>query len=166
VARLREAELPPYVVEVVEAKEFKRQVADLLELFTFYVDLFYLIGGTMCLLIIANTATLNLLERETELATLKTLGASDRQLAGMVALENLLLGTLAGLVGIILTFPVTEYLLGKFTGSLFYVPLAIPTGLCLAFFGLVVLMSILATLPAYLRLRSFDLADAVRSVER
>ena len=151
-------QLPPYVVEVVEAREFERQVSDLMDLFTFYVNLFYLIGGVMCLLIIANTATLNLLERESELATLKTLGAPSALLGRVVALENVALGLVAGAVGILLTFPVTDYLLNKFTGDLFYVPLAMPLGLCLAFYLLVVLLSLLATLPAYLRLRSFDLA--------
>ena len=158
--------LPPYVVEVVEAREFERQVTDLMDLFTFYVNLFYLIGGVMCLLIIANTATLNLLERESELATLKTLGASSTLLGQVVAIENIALGMAAGALGIALTFPVTDYLLAKFTGELFYVPLAMPMGLCLAFYLLVVLLSLLATLPAYLRLRSFDLAGAVRSIER
>ena len=159
-------QLPPYVVEVVEAREFEQQVSDLMDLFTFYVNLFYLIGGVMCLLIIANTATMNLLERESELATLKTLGAPSTLLGQVVALENVSLGLIAGAVGIALTFPITDYLLTKFTGELFYVPLAMPLGLGLAFYLLVVVLSLLATLPAYLRLRSFDLAGTIRSVER
>jgi putative ABC transport system permease protein len=52
------------------------------------------------LLVTANTMSMAVRERRTEIAVLKTLGFSSGQVMGLVVAEALLLGVLGGLVGV------------------------------------------------------------------
>ena len=159
-------DLPPYVLQVITRDGLRGEVDELMELFTFYVNLFYLIGAVMGLLIITNAATMNLLEREQELATLKTLGAPTGMLVTTAALENVAMGLVGGIAGIAISYAVTGWLLGAFTAGLFYVPLYLPASLTLPMLAATVLLSLAATLPAWLRLRRMDLGALVRGLER
>ena len=159
-------DLPPYVVQVITREGLRGEVDELMELFTFYVNLFYLIGAVMGLLIITNAATMNLLEREQELATLKTLGAPTGMLVTTAALENVAMGVVGGIAGIAIGYAVTGWLLGAFTAGLFYVPLYLPATLTLPMLLATALLSLAATLPAWLRLRRMDLGALVRGLER
>ncbi len=159
-------DLPPYVVQIITREGLRGEVDELMELFTFYVNLFYLIGAVMGLLIITNAATMNLLEREQELATLKTLGAPTGMLVTTAALENVAMGVVGGIAGIAIGYAVTGWLLGAFTAGLFYVPLYLPATLTLPMLLATALLSLAATLPAWLRLRRMDLGALVRGLER
>src|SRR5439155_5750884 len=52
------------------------------------------------LLVTANTMSMAVRERRTEIAVLKTLGFSSRQVMGLIVAEALLLGVLGGALGI------------------------------------------------------------------
>ncbi len=52
------------------------------------------------LLVVANTMTIAVRERRTEIAVLKTLGFTSRQVMGLVVAESALIGALGGALGI------------------------------------------------------------------
>ena len=99
-------ESPDYMVAVIAKDDLKGQVDKLMELFTFFINLYYGLAAVMAFLIIANTATINMLEREREMATLKTLGTSDVILSKATSAENFVMGTIAGVTGIIMGYPI------------------------------------------------------------
>ena len=159
-------ESPDYMVAVIAKDDLKGQVDKLMELFTFFINLYYGLAAVMAFLIIANTATINMLEREREMATLKTLGTSDVILSKATSAENFVMGTIAGITGIVIGYPVAVWLLQTFTYEIYYVPTYFPSGLPIVMIICVVLLSVSATIPSWIRLRNMNLGNLVRSIER
>ena len=159
-------ESPDYVVAVIVKEDLKGQVDQLMALFTFFINLYYVLASVMAFLIIANTATINMLEREREMATLKTLGTSDIILSKATSIENFVMGTIAGISGIVIGYPIAIWLLRTFTYEIYYVPTYFPIYLPVMMIISVILLSILATVPSWLRLRKMNLGNLVRSIER
>ena len=159
-------ESPDYMVAVIAKDDLKGQVDKLMELFTFFINLYYGLAAVMAFLIIANTATINMLEREREMATLKTLGTSDIILSKATSAENFVMGSIAGISGIIIGYPVAVWLLQTFTYEIYYVPTYFPSGLPVIMIICVVLLSVSATIPSWIRLRNMNLGNLVRSIER
>ena len=160
------SESPDYMVAVIAKDDLKGQVDKLMELFTFFINLYYGLAAVMAFLIIANTATINMLEREREMATLKTLGTSDVILSKATSAENFVMGTIAGITGIVIGYPVAVWLLQTFTYEIYYVPTYFPSGLPIVMIICVVLLSVSATIPSWIRLRNMNLGNLVRSIER
>ena len=159
-------ESPDYMVAVIAKADLKGQVDKLMELFTFFINLYYGLAAVMAFLIIANTATINMLEREREMATLKTLGTSDVILSKATSAENFVMGTIAGVTGIIMGYPIAVWLLQTFTYEIYYVPTYFPSGLPIVMIICVILLSVSATIPSWIRLRNMNLGNLVRSIER
>ena len=159
-------ESPDYMVAVIAKDDLKGQVDKLMELFTFFINLYYGLAAVMAFLIIANTATINMLEREREMATLKTLGTSDVILSKATSAENFVMGTIAGVTGIIMGYPIAVWLLQTFTYEIYYVPTYFPSGLPIVMIVCVILLSVSATIPSWIRLRNMNLGNLVRSIER
>ena len=159
-------ESPDYMVAVIAKDDLKGQVDKLMELFTFFINLYYGLAAVMAFLIIANTATINMLEREREMATLKTLGTSDVILSKATSAENFVMGSIAGISGIIIGYPVAVWLLQTFTYEIYYVPTYFPNGLPIIMIIGVILLSVSATIPSWIRLRNMNLGNLVRSIER
>tara|TARA_B100000902_G_scaffold26108_1_gene31374 strand:+ start:6501 stop:8948 length:2448 start_codon:yes stop_codon:yes gene_type:complete len=159
-------ESPDYMVAVIAKDDLKGQVDKLMELFTFFINLYYGLAAVMAFLIIANTATINMLEREREMATLKTLGTSDIILSKATSAENFVMGTIAGVTGIMLGYPIAIWLLQTFTYEIYYVPTYFPSGLPIVMIVCVILLSVSATIPSWIRLRNMNLGNLVRSIER
>ena len=159
-------ESPDYMVAVIVKEDLKGQVDQLMALFTFFINLYYVLASVMAFLIIANTATINMLEREREMATLKTLGTSDVILSKATSIENFVMGAIAGISGIVMGYPIAIWLLRTFTYEIYYVPTFFPTYLPITMIISVILLSILATIPSWMRLRKMNLGNLVRSIER
>ena len=159
-------ESPEYIVAVIAKDELKNQVDKLMKVFTFFINLYYGLAAVMAFLIIANTATINMLEREREMATLKTLGTSDVILSKATSVENLVMGTIAGISGIIMGYPIAVWLLQTFTYEIYFVPTYFPIGLPVVMILSVIFLSVSATIPSWVRLRNMNLGNLVRSIER
>ena len=120
----------------------------------------------MAFLIIANTATINMLEREREMATLKTLGTSDVIISKATSTENFVMGTIAGVTAILFGYPIGIWLLQTFTYEIYFVPIYFPIGLPITMVVSVIGLSVAAAIPSWIRLRNMNLGNLVRSIER
>ncbi|HEU5207127.1 MAG TPA: FtsX-like permease family protein [Gaiellaceae bacterium] len=94
----------PGDVEVVSATEEAQEQADEVSDFTSIFRYFLLAFGAIALFVgafvIFNTFSITVAQRTREFATLRTLGASRRQVLASVVLESLVIGLLASLVGL------------------------------------------------------------------
>ena len=165
-AKRLDQEAPEYIVAVIAKDDLKGQVDELMALFTFFINLYYGLAAVMAFLIIANTATINMLEREREMATLKALGTTDIILSKATSAENFVMGTIAGISGILIGYPIAQWLLQTFTYEIYFVPVYFPTMLPIAMVLSVILLSVGATVPSWTRLRKMNLGNLVRSIER
>jgi putative ABC transport system permease protein len=115
--------------------------------------------------ILFNTATLNILERGSELATLRALGRTGPELALALTLEHALLAVLGFALGLPAAMFATRWVLALYSSDLFALPYVMsPPTVLVAAVG-VVLTLLLAQWPALRQLARANLAEAVRTRE-
>jgi ABC-type antimicrobial peptide transport system permease subunit len=107
-----------------EAQEQKDEISE----FTTFIRYFLLAFAGIALFVgsfvIFNTLSITVAQRTREFATLRTLGASRRQVRGSVLLEALVIGLFASLVGLVLGLGLAKGLQALFRGLGFELPQA------------------------------------------
>ena len=79
------------------------EVDEFTAIFRYFLLTFGAIALFVGAFVIFNTFSITVAQRTREFATLRTIGASRRQILGSVILESLLIGFLASLIGLALT---------------------------------------------------------------
>lgn len=115
--------------------------------------------------ILFNTATLGILERAREIATLRALGVTLREISVDLTLEHALLCAVGLAAGLPLAIWTTREVLAMYSGDLFVMPFVLsPATVVVSATGIVGVL-LLAQWPALRSLSRASLADAVRSRE-
>ncbi len=134
------------------------------------MGLFYVMMGTFLVFalliagaVIFNTITINVLEREGEIATMRALGQSKSRLRGIVTLENMLIGLLALVPGLAAGSAATYYLFQIFSATAdFYMPYYISLQSYVFVTLLIFGTAFLSQLPAIRRVNRMNLAEATK----
>jgi len=134
------------------------------------MGLFYVMMGAFLVFalliagaVIFNTITVNVLERQREIATMRALGQSRGRLRGMVTLENMLIGLLALVPGLAAGSAVTYYLFQIFSATAdFYMPYYISLRSYVLVTLLIFSTAFLSQIPAMRRVNQMDLAEATK----
>jgi putative ABC transport system permease protein len=102
----------PRTAEVVsasaEAEEQADEVSEFTSIFRYFLLAFGVIALFVGAFVIFNTFSITVAQRTREFATLRTIGASRRQVLSSVILESLVIGLLASLVGLALGVVLAE----------------------------------------------------------
>ena len=109
--------LPPGVTVVsasAEAAEAVDEVNEFTAIFRYFLLVFAGIALFVGAFVIFNTFSITVAQRTREFATLRTIGASRRQILGSVILESLIIGLVASLVGLGLGVLLAEGIEGLF----------------------------------------------------
>jgi len=112
--------------------------------------------------ILYNTATLGVVERAREIATLRALGRSFREIAGAVTLENAILCVLGVGIGLPLAILSIHEVLALYSGELFAFPFVLSARTVGASIAGVVFVLFASEWPALRQVSRSNLADAVR----
>jgi putative ABC transport system permease protein len=80
---------------------------------------------------VANTLTLNVLERRREIGVMRAIGATNRSLTQLFLTEGLVMGLLSWLLGILIAYPAGRLLLLLLEDVLFEIPYVFPPALIL-----------------------------------
>jgi putative ABC transport system permease protein len=122
-------------------------------------------GAVLAAAILFNTATLGVLERRRDLATLRALGRTQRELGLGLTIEHLAIAAIGIAIGLPLAMAATRRLASAFSSDLFTLPYVItPTTVGIAIGGIVGVL-LLAQWPALRGVGRMSLADAVRTRE-
>jgi putative ABC transport system permease protein len=124
-AGVSDAELVRQVEEILPASTQIRTTAEQVQSdaaetneFISFIQIFLLAFGGIALFVgsfvIANSLSITIAQRSRELATLRMLGASRRQVLGSIIVEALVVGGLASLIGLFLGFLLAKGLFGVF----------------------------------------------------
>ncbi len=108
----------PDSATVVSATAEAQEAVDEVDEFTAFFRYFLLVFAGIALFVgafvIFNTFSITVAQRTREFATLRTIGASRRQILGSVILESLVIGLLASLIGLALGVFLAEAIEGLF----------------------------------------------------
>lgn len=136
---------------------------------TSLMGLFYVLIGAilafavvMAFALLFNTMTVNVLERERELATMRAVGTGRRTIALLLSTESTILWALATIPGLLLGYWVALQMGSAFQSDLFSFSIVInPVTYAATAIGILVTM-ILAAFPAIRRVNRLNLAEATK----
>ncbi|TET90717.1 MAG: FtsX-like permease family protein [Methanomassiliicoccales archaeon] len=150
-----------YVSAITSKEEVSQGLRDLLEPFMSFIYVFALIGLLMAVLVVSNIVMVSVLERYVEYGQLKALGYGQRKIRGMVLSESLALAVVGVIVGIPLTFLIMEAFVPMMTDFFSYYKTFITPIPIIGTSVAIILVSILATLPAARHLGKMELSSVI-----
>jgi putative ABC transport system permease protein len=155
-----------YGMPGVEGVQIKQEIRDdfeeVMALFNVMVGFIVAFCLVMFAAIVFNTMTVNVLERERETATMRTLGSSGLSVAAMLATEGLAFSLLAIAPGLILGTWVGSYLIQTFSSEFLTMSFHMYTRTYVMISVLVVAAALLSTLPSLRYSIRMNLAEATK----
>ena len=124
------------------------------------------LGILIAVAVLFNTLIMNLAERDTELATLRVLGASNNRLGAMLFGEHLGIGLIGGVLGCIFSIVGTKVLMSTFVTWTAYFTVAPSNNSIFILIGIVVFISISLTPFGMWRIKKMDLVDKVKDLSQ
>ncbi len=140
---------------------------DILELIAFfYVFIFFSLffGGSLGFASIFNTTTVNILERRREIATLKMLGYTTKELAYNLIIENLIIGFTGIAIGLPLGYISAHTFLNSFQSELYYMPFVIYPKTYFLTVILVLIVLIISLIPGIRYIGKMDIEKVTKEV--
>jgi putative ABC transport system permease protein len=152
----------PGAASVQLKDDIRQDIEELLGLFYILMGVMLVFVLIMAFALLFNAMTVNVLERERELATMRSIGTGAVAIGRLITLESAILWLLALIPGLLVgTFVAVE--MGKaLSVELFYLKITIaPANYILTSLGILLTM-VLAALPAVRRVNHLNLAEATK----
>ena len=124
------------------------------------------LGILIAVAVLFNTLVMNLAERDTELATLRVLGASNNRLGLMLFGEHLGIGLIGGVLGCIFSVLGTKLMIGSFVTWTTYFTVSASNSSIFTLIGIVVFISISLTPFGMWRIKKMDLVEKVKDLSQ
>lgn len=100
----------PYAGSVLSVPEIRKLVTGMLQTMQTFVWIMELFGVALAFAMVFNMVSINVLERSSEVATLRTIGISRRQITWMIGTENMAVA----LIGVVLGLPIGRWFVEQF----------------------------------------------------
>ncbi len=142
--------------------EMRNDFQEVLALFSVMIWFVVAFCMVMAAAIVFNTMTVNVLEREREIATMRTLGSSSWFVASALLGESLALGLLAVAPGLVLGTLASSYLMASFQSEFFSMLFHVSTRTYVVVASLVLAAILVSTLPSIRHCDRMNLAEATK----
>ena len=115
----------PALASIIDLKEIKREVEHYVSLMKMIVSMMLVFALIMAFTLTFNTITINILEREREIATIRTIGTQSWKISAMTTLENVIYGLFSIIPGCILGIWVGKFAMGLQQTDYFSIPFVV-----------------------------------------
>lgn len=149
---------------IVERQALLNGINSLLDQQTQIFQTMMYLGLLFTVVVMFNTMIMNVAERDFELATLRVLGASTRNLGTMLLFESLLIGIIGGIVGVLFAYGGAVGLAASFSSWQFFVPVVIVPSVAWQLMSGVIIIAVAMTPFGVWRLRRMDLVEKVKDL--
>jgi putative ABC transport system permease protein len=151
---------------IVERQALLNGINSLLDQQTQIFQTMMYLGLLFTVVVMFNTMIMNVAERDFELATLRVLGASTRNLGTMLLFESLLIGIIGGIVGVLFAYGGAVGLAASFSSWQFFVPVVIVPSVAWQLMSGVIIIAVAMTPFGVWRLRKMDLVEKVKDLSQ
>jgi putative ABC transport system permease protein len=152
----------PDVAAVISSRSIQNVVEQAMALFYVFVGIMLVFGATMAFALLFNMISVNISERSTELATLRSSGLSVREINHLMTGENLLLVLVGIPFGLAFGYATSALFLSSYSSDLFDFGLRMRTS-TLVFAALsIVVTTLISQWPGLRALERLDIARVVR----
>ncbi len=158
----REIEKIPGLVTTIDIKEIQREIDHYMQLMYIIIYVMMLFGVIMAFALVFNTISINILEREREIATIRTIGTERWKISTMITLENLILGVAAIVPGIIMGYIAGKYVMSLQASEYLHVNFFVFTRTYFIVVALILGILLLSQLPSMKKVNSVDLVEATK----
>jgi putative ABC transport system permease protein len=147
---------------VIDLRQIKSEVKGYMNLLYMIVYVMLIFALIMAFTLTFNTITINILEREKEIATIRTIGTESWKISAMSTLENVIYGLLAIIPGCILGVLVGRYAMGLQNSEYMTLTLVVyPSSYLLVAFGIIVIL-LICQVPSLQYVKRVELAEATK----
>ena len=152
----------PGMAALIDLKEIKREVEHYVSLMRIIVYVMLMFALVMAFTLTFNTITINILEREREIATIRTIGTQSWKISAMTTLENVIYGLFSIIPGFILGVAVGKYAMSLQQTEYFSISFIIngSTFLVVAI-GIIVIL-LICQIPSLRYVKKVELARATK----
>ena len=152
----------PGLASIIDLKEIKREVDHYMSLMYVIIYVMLVFALMMAFTLTFNTITINILEREREIATIRTIGTESWKISAMTTLENMILGLLSIVPGFILGVAVARYAMSLQQTDYFTLTLVVhPSSFALVAVGIMVIL-LVCQIPSLRYVKNVELASATK----
>jgi len=124
------------------------------------------LGVIIAIAVLFNTLLMNLSERDSELATLRVLGAPISRIRSMMLGEHLAIGLIGGILAAMFTIVMAQYLISATVQWAFFFTLQPDTMAALKLILIVVVISVICTPYGTYRVSKMDLVEKVKDLSQ
>jgi putative ABC transport system permease protein len=143
-------------------EEIRQDYRDMLALFNVLAGVIVIFCLIMAGAIVFNTMTVNVLERERETATMRTLGTSRASVALTLAVEGLTFSVLAILPGLALGTVAATYLIHTWSSQFFTIWFHMRTITYVMIAAVIIVAALVSTIPSIWHCNRMNLAEATK----
>ncbi len=149
-------------IGIIEKQDMIDTMAALMEKQQGFFVAIQMLGVIIAFVVLFNTLIMNLAERDTELATLRVLGAPIKRIGSMMLGEHFAIGLIGGILGAIFSILGTKWLISQMVQWAFYFEVQADPVISVSLAGIVLLISLALTPLGMWRVQKMDLVDKVK----
>jgi len=152
----------PEVLTLVDLSQIKKEINSMLSLLYIVMAVMLVFGIIMAFSLVFNTSTINIMEREQEVATMLTLGVPQWKASLSLTLENVIMGLLGLIPGYIAARIVMEQAMKLYENDLFSFKPDISVWTFVITGVLVIALMVLSEFPSLRHIHHLDLAESTK----
>jgi putative ABC transport system permease protein len=146
----------------IDLQQVRREVESYMSLLYIIVYVMLVFALLMAFTLTFNTITINILEREKEIATIRTIGTESWKISAMTTLENVIFGLLSILPGCLMGVLVARYAMSLQQSEFFTLSLVVnPSSYILVSVGIIVIL-LICQIPSLRYVKKVHLAEATK----
>ena len=142
--------------------EMRSDFQETLAFFNVLSDIIVVFCLVMAIAIVFNTMTVNVLERERETATMRTLGSGAGTVSGMLVLEGLTFSLLAIAPGLILGTIAASYVMSTYSSEFFTMWFYMRPSTYVLIAAISILAALISTVPSIWHCNRMNLVEATK----
>lgn len=152
----------PNVLTLVDLNQIQKEINSYMALMYIVIAVMLIFGLTMAFTLVFNTSTINIMEREQEVATMLTLGVPHWKASLSLTLENVIMGLLGLLPGYIAARIVMDQAMRLYQSDLFSFTPAVSPWTYVIVAVLVMGLMVLSEFPSLRYIRRLNLAQSTK----
>ena len=160
----RMLEMRAYVLSVERSAAVREGFEELMALTNQFIGIMTVFGMSLAAFAVFNTVTLNVTERSRELATMRTLGFSKRQVNTLITIESLVTGVVGMALGFVLGYAIEAYLVGQMSTLDWNMDIIIKPSTFVIVGVITLAVLLVSQVPGLRALHKRNLADATKEL--
>ena len=151
---------------VVEKEDLVSSYESIMEQQQSFLGAILFLGILIAIVVLFNTLIINLSERDTEIATLRVLGAPMNRLGWMMFGEHLAIGLIGGSLAFFFTLAGTQAMISSFIQWSFFMTVSADPEVAILLIGIVAFISVVLTPYGMWRIKKMNLVEKVKDLSQ